>query len=38
MAKTKCVPKRVGAKPGPKTVTVKTHVRSKPKPIGRKCR
>lgn len=35
MAKTKCRPERVG-KPGPKTVPVKPHRRSKPKPIGGK--
>lgn len=37
MAKTKCYPKRTKAKPGPKTVGVKGHKRSKPKPTGRKC-
>ena len=37
MPKTKCVPKRVGAKPGPKTVSVKTYKRSTPKPISKKC-
>jgi hypothetical protein len=36
MAKTKCYPKRTTPKPGPKTVRVKPHVRSKPKPLG-KC-
>jgi hypothetical protein len=36
MATTKCRPVREG-KTGPKTVPVKKHVRSKPKPIDRKC-
>lgn len=36
MTKTKCRPERIG-KPGPKTVGVKTHRRSKPKPIRKKC-
>ena len=35
--KVKCVPKREGAKPGPKSVTVSTHKRSTPKPINKKC-
>jgi len=35
--KVKCRPVRVGKKPGPKTVSVPAHKRSKPKPIGRKC-
>lgn len=37
MAKTKCYPKRTGKKPGPKPVRVKSHPRSKPKPIKKKC-
>lgn len=36
MAKIKCRPVRTG-KPGPKTVRVKTHKRSSPKPIRKKC-
>jgi hypothetical protein len=35
--KVKCVPKREGDKPGPKTVTVHPHTRSTPKPIPKKC-
>lgn len=38
MAKTKCRPTRTTRKPGPKTVKVKTYTRSKPKPLGRKCK
>lgn len=37
MAKTKCAPRRVGKKPGPKTVSVKPHKRSTPKPLRKKC-
>ena len=33
-----CRPARVGKKPGPKTVDVKPHKRSKPKPIRKKCK
>lgn len=36
MSKIKCRPVRTG-KPGPKTVRVKPHVRSTPKPIKRGC-
>ena len=36
-AKVKCAPKRAGKKPGPKNVPVKSHKRSKPKPIPKKC-
>jgi len=36
-SKTKCRPVRTSPKPGPKTVRVKTHIRSKPKPTGKKC-
>ncbi len=35
--KTKCYPKRTSPKPGPKTVKVKPHQRSKPKDSGKKC-
>jgi len=35
--KVKCVPKREGTKPGPKTVSVPAHKRSTPKPIDKKC-
>ncbi len=35
--KVKCRPERVGKKPGPKTVKVESHERSKPKPITKKC-
>ncbi len=38
MAKTKCVPRRVGKKPGPKKVLVKPHRRSGPSSLGKKCR
>jgi hypothetical protein len=37
MAKVVCRPTRDSKKPGPKTVPVKRHVRSKPKPLGKKC-
>lgn len=37
MAKTKCRPTRTTKKPGPKTVTVTKHKRSKPSPLKRKC-
>ena len=37
MAKVKCRPVRTVKKPGPKTVHVKSHPRSKPKPISKKC-
>lgn len=37
MAKDKCRPVRDSKKPGPKTVEVKKHQRSKPKPIPGKC-
>jgi hypothetical protein len=33
----KCTPKRVGKKPGPKSVSVSQHKRSSPKPINKKC-
>ena len=36
MVKTKCAPKRVSKKPGPKTVSVKTHKRSTPKTLKKK--
>jgi len=35
--KVKCVPKREGGKPGPKSVTVSPHKRSTPKPLPKKC-
>ena len=35
--KTKCRPTRITGKPGPKTVRVKTHTRSKPKGLP-KCK
>jgi len=35
--KVKCVPKREGKKPGPKTVPVSPYKRSTPKPINKKC-
>ena len=35
--KVTCRPVRTGKKPGRKTVPVKPHARSKPKPIGDKC-
>lgn len=38
MAKVKCVPKRTSPKPGPKTIPVKPHKRSKPKPVPGKCK
>jgi len=38
MARAVCRPKRVGKKPGPKTVGVKRHVRSTPKRLSRSCR
>lgn len=37
MAKVKCRPERTEKKPGPKTVVVETHKRSKPKPLPQKC-
>jgi len=37
MAKFTCRPVRTGGKPGPKTVRVKPHVRSTPKPIRKPC-
>ena len=37
MAAKKCRPVRDGKKPGPKTVPVKKHERSKPKALPRKC-
>ena len=37
MAKYKCRPERTEKKPGPKSASVKHHVRSKPKKINRKC-
>lgn len=37
MAKVRCRPVREEAKPGPKTVVVKTHKRSKPKAMPQKC-
>jgi hypothetical protein len=36
-SKVKCVPKREGNKPGPKSVKVRSFVRSSPKPINKKC-
>jgi hypothetical protein len=36
MAKVKCRPERDG-KPGPKSVTVRPHKRTKPKPIKKPC-
>lgn len=36
-AKVKCTPTRVSAKPGPKGVKVKGHVRSKPQSL-KKCK
>jgi len=35
--KVKCRPVRGGKKPGPKTVPVRQHERSKPKPLPKKC-
>ncbi len=37
-SKIKCVPKRLTKKPGPKTVAVKRHKRTKPKPTNKKCK
>jgi len=37
MTKTKCRPTRTKSKPGPKSVSVKTHKRSTPKKL-RKCK
>ena len=34
----KCRPVRTGPKPGPKTVPVEPHMRSKPKPTGKRCK
>jgi len=36
-ARTRCRPTRVKGKPGPKTVPVKRHKRSKPQPLKKKC-
>jgi hypothetical protein len=36
MARVKCRPERTG-KTGPKSIRVKTHRRSRPKPIRKKC-
>jgi|SaaInlStandDraft_5_1057022.scaffolds.fasta_scaffold02223_11 hypothetical protein len=36
--KTKCRPTRTTAKPWPKTVKVKTHSRSTPKSLPKKCK
>jgi hypothetical protein len=38
VVKTKCRPTRIKGKPGPKTVKVKSHDRSKPKPLPKKCK
>ena len=35
--KAKCRPQRKDKKPGPKTVSVDKHKRSKPKPMNKKC-
>lgn len=37
MAKTKCRPIRTKNKPGPKTVSVKSHRRSKPSKLNKSC-
>lgn len=37
MAAVKCRPVRTSPKPGPKTVRVRPHVRSVPKPLPKKC-
>ncbi len=37
MVKVKCRPVRVDKKTGPKTVTVKSFKRSKPKALNKKC-
>lgn len=37
MGSVKCRPERTQKKPGKKTVSVKPHERSKPKPIHKSC-
>jgi hypothetical protein len=37
MSNVKCRPVRTTPKPGPKTVTIPKHTRSKPKPIKKAC-